>query len=299
MRENLGLKVAAIFISLALWVVVFGTKTIEITKEVPFEIITGDDQRVEDLIPEKVFFKLSGPKAFLRSINNRVEDPIRVNLKDTKPGLLNYRIYSDSIKLPLGVKVLSIQPNVIPLRIEELKRKLVSIDLNMIGRDKLGERFVRAEILPPQIRIKGSKNRLASISSLRALPIDVSNLQHTTTFPLAFDFRLFGVELDSVLPEVNVEIQGKGQAFRVRHVPVKIASTAKARVKADESEVTVIVRTALGSNVKVEGDQIKAEIDVRDLPDGEYLRWVKIQLPENVNLVRVIPPFSRVEVKGQ
>ena len=90
------------------------------------------------------------------------------------------------------------------------------------------------------------------------------------------------------------EMQFKGQAFRVKHVPLKVNSTAKA--KSDETEVTVIVRTAIGEGIKVEGEQVKAEIDVRDLPEGEYLRWVKVQLPDHVHLVRVIPPFARVEV---
>jgi YbbR domain-containing protein len=61
----------------------------------------------------------------------------------------------------------------------------------------------------------------------------------------------------------------------------------------------VIVRTGVGENIKVDGDQVKAEIDARDLPEGEYLRWVKVQLPERVHLVRVIPPFVKVEVKSQ
>ena len=38
MRENLGLKLLAIVIAVTLWAVVFGTKTIEITKDVPFEM---------------------------------------------------------------------------------------------------------------------------------------------------------------------------------------------------------------------------------------------------------------------
>jgi YbbR domain-containing protein len=297
MTENIGLKFLAILIAITLWAVVFGTKTIEITKDVPFEVSTNEDQGIEDVLPEKITFRLAGPKAFLTSITNRIEEPIRVNLKEMKPGLINYRIYSDAIKLPLGVKVQSINPTVIPIRIEEQKRKMVNIDLQLMGKERLGDRFVRADILPPQVRIKGPRNRLAAISSMRTFPIDISGLQHTTTFPLTFDFRAFGVELDSVLPELNVEVQGRGQAFRVKHVPLKVNATGKARC--EESEVTVIVRTGVGENIKVDGEQVKAEIDARDLPEGEYLRWVKVQLPERVHLVRVIPPFAKIEVKGQ
>ncbi len=297
MTENLGLKALAILIAITLWAVVFGTKTIEISKDVPFEVTTSEDQGLEDVLPDKITFRLSGPKAFLTSITNRIEEPIRVNLKEMKPGLINYRIYSDAIKLPLGVKVQSINPTVIPIRIEEQKRKLVNIELQLIGKEKLGDRLVRAEVLPPQVRIRGPKNRIAAITSLKTFPIEIGNLQHTTIFPLTFDFRSFGVELDSVLPELSVEVQGRGQAFRVKHVPLKLNATAKA--KCEESEVTVIVRTGVGENIKVDGDQVKAEIDARDLPEGEYLRWVKVQLPERVHLVRVIPPFAKVEVKSQ
>jgi len=265
MTENLGLKFLSVLIAISLWVVVFGTKTIEITKEIPFEVITGEDQTVEEMLPEKVTFRMSGPKAFLTSITNRVEEPIRVNLKEIKPGLFNYRVYSDAIKLPLGVKVQSIHPNVIPIRIEELKRKMVNIDLDLAGKEKLGERFARAEVLPPQVRIKGPKNRIASLNAVKTLPIDIGNLQHTTIIPLTFDLRAFGVDVDSVLPELNVEVQGRGQAFRVKHVPLKVSSNSK--VKCDETEVTVI-------------------------------GWVKVQLPEHVHLLRVIPPFARVEVKN-
>ena len=297
MTENLGLKALAILIAITLWAVVFGTKTIEISKDVPFEVTTSEDQGLEDVLPDKITFRLSGPKAFLTSITNRIEEPIRVNLKEMKPGLINYRIYSDAIKLPLGVKVQSINPTVIPIRIEEQKRKLVNIDLQLIGREKLGDRMVRAEVLPPQVRIRGPKNRIAAITSLKTFPVEIGNLQHTTIFPLTFDFRSFGVELDSALPELNVEVQGRGQAFRVKHVPLKLNATSKA--KCEESEVTVIVRTGVGENIKVDGEQVKAEIDARDLPEGEYLRWVKVQLPERVHLVRVIPPFAKVEVKAQ
>jgi hypothetical protein len=66
MTENLGLKALAVMIAATLWVVVFGTKTIEITKEVPFEISASDDQSVEEAVPEKITFRLSGPKAFFK-----------------------------------------------------------------------------------------------------------------------------------------------------------------------------------------------------------------------------------------
>lgn len=296
-RYQFFLKLLSVLIAAALWVVVFGSRTIEITKEVPFEVTLSDDQILVDPVPEKISFRLTGPKAFLRTITNRIEDPIRANVKDLRTGVFTHRIYSDAIKLPLGVKVQSINPNVIQLRVEELKRKLVNVKLETRGDVPAGFKIVRTELLPPQIRIKGPKNRIASITQLPSLPVDLSGIRETSVIPLALDFKSLGIDLDSPVPELNVEVLGRGQAFRIRHVPVKVRTTGKA--KSDDEEVTVIVRTDPNDNTKIDGDSVKAEIDVRDMPDGEFMKWIKIQLPEKVHLVRVIPPLTRVVVKGQ
>ena len=296
-QYQFGLKVMSILIALTLWVVVFGSRTMEVTKDVPFEVVMSDDQILIDPIPEKISFRLSGPKAFLRTIQNRIEDPIRANIKELKTGVFTHRVYSDAIKLPLGVKVQSITPNVIQLKVEELKRKVVPVRLELTGEVGPGYRLIRTEVLPPQLKIKGPKNRVTTLNVLPSLPIDISNFKETTIIPLAFDFKALGIDPDSALPELNIEIQGKGQAFRVKNVPLTIRSTGKA--KSDDDTVTVIVRTEPGDSTKVDGDQVHAEIDVRDTPDGEFLKWVRVQLPEKVHLIRVIPPLTRVVVKGQ
>jgi YbbR domain-containing protein len=295
-RYQFALKVLSVVIAATLWVVVFGSRTIEITKEIPFEVQMTDDQILVDPVPEKIQFRLVGPKAFIRNITTRIEDPIRANVKDLKTGVFTHRIYSDSIKLPMGVKVQAINPNVIQIKVEELKKRMVSVKLESTGEAPSGFKVLRTEVLPPQIRIKGPKNRISGLSVLPSLPVDFSGIRETQIIPLAFDFKALGIEPDSTVPELNVEIQGKGQAFRVKHVPVRIRSTLKA--KSDDEEVTVIVRTDPADNVKIDGEQVKAEIDMRDMPSGEFIRWIKIGLPEKVHLVRVIPPLTRVVVKA-
>jgi YbbR domain-containing protein len=297
LRYQFPLKILSIVISVTLWVVVFGSRTVEITKEIPFEVQMTSDQILLEPVPEKIQFRMVGPKAFLRNITTRIEDPIRASVKDIKTGILTYRVYSDAIKLPMGVKVQSISPNVVQIKVEDLKKKMVTAKLELTGEVAPGLKVLRTEVLPPQIRIKGPKNRIAGLNQIPSLPVDFSGIRETMIVPLAFDFKSLGVEPDSATPELNVEIQGKGQAFRVKHVPIRIRSTLKA--KSDDEEVTVIVRTDPADNVKVDGDQVKAEIDMRDMPEGEFVKWVRVQLPEKVHLVRVIPPLTRVVVKSQ
>ena len=296
MRYQFALKVLSIVIAVTLWVVVFGSRTIEITKEIPFEVQMSDDQILVDPVPEKIQFRLVGPKAFIRNITTRIEDPIRANVKELKTGVFTHRIYSDSIKLPMGVKVQAINPNVIQIKVEELKKRMASVRLETTGEVPAGFKVLRTEVLPAQLKIKGPKNRISGINVLPALPIDLSSIRETQIIPLAFDFKALGIEPDSTIPELNIEIQGKGQAFRVKHVPGRIKSTLKA--KSDDEEVMVIVRTDPAENIKIDGDQVRAEIDVRDMPEGEFVKWIKVSLPEKIHLVRVIPSLTRVVVKA-
>ncbi|NDF15978.1 hypothetical protein EB061_11765, partial [bacterium] len=83
---------------------------------------------------------------------------------------------------------------------------------------------------------------------------------------------------------------------KVKHIPVKVRSTVKAVVQ--DEEVTLIVRSE-SDNVRVDAEEVSASIDVRDMPSGEYQRWIKVQLPERMHLVRVIPASTHVVVKGQ
>src|SRR3954471_21675607 len=85
---NFGTKMVSIVIAVVLWGIVLGSRNVEVTKEIPLEVITQGDIVPANEIPDRIAFRLSGPKAFLRNILDRREDPIRVNLSGAKPTLV-------------------------------------------------------------------------------------------------------------------------------------------------------------------------------------------------------------------
>src|SRR4051812_30789871 len=97
--SNLGTKIVSVIIAMVLWVIVLGSRNVEETMEIPMEIITAADIVPFNDVPEKIAFRLSGPKAFLRTFLSRRQDPIRLNLAAAKPGVVTNRIYSDSIRV--------------------------------------------------------------------------------------------------------------------------------------------------------------------------------------------------------
>ena len=285
---NLGTKLISIAVAVVLWAVVLGSRNVEATKEIPLEIVTPADIVPANEIPEKVAFRLSGPKAFLRAILDRREDPIRVNLAGAKPGLVTYRFFSDNIRLPIGVKVQSINPTAILVKLEYLKRRDIPVKPVLRGVAPEGYRVTKVTVRPETVRIKGAESRVDGITEIPTVPIDLSTTPRSgAEREVGLDFSRFGVQLDSPLPRVNVEFEALSANFRIKNVDIRVRSSYKVRL--EEKSVTVLVRADSSSLQELDRTKVFAEVDLSGKPKGKYTESVKVSLPDDVGLVRVVP----------
>jgi YbbR domain-containing protein len=284
---NIGTKLVSVIIAIVLWAIVLGSRNVEVTKEIPLEIITPADIVPSNEIPDKIAFRLSGPKAFLRSILDRKEEPIRVNLSGAKPALVTYRFFSDNIRVPIGVKVLSINPTAILIKLEYLKRKEVPVRLELKGSPPEGYRIVRAEIRPETVRIRGAESRVDSIAELSTTPIDVSHLRKTQEKEVPIELPRNSIQVDSELPRAIIEVEPLSANFRIKNVDIQVISSYKVRV--EEKSVTVLVRASPEDIQSLDRSQVFGVVDLSGKPKGKYREPVKVTLPKNVGLVKVIP----------
>ncbi|MGK5087565.1 CdaR family protein [Bdellovibrionota bacterium FG-2] len=287
LTANLVTKLISVAIALLLWVIVLGSRNVEVTKEIPIEINTSSDVVPANEIPEKIAFRLSGPKAFLRAIVDRHEDPIRVNLSGAKPGLVTYRFFSDNIKIPIGVKVLSVSPAAILIKLEAIKKREVPVKVELRGVPPEGFRIGKLELKPEVIRIKGPESRIENITQILANPIDVSHFKESVEKEVGLDLARLGVQLEGPLPKISIGIEPVTANFRIRNVDVRVISSG--RVRLDEKTVTVMVQAEAKEMKFLDRSRVYAVIDMSDKPKGQYFEAVKVILPEGVGLVRVIP----------
>ena len=78
---NLPTKLVSLFIGVLLWIVVLGSQSFEVTKEVPLEVIPPRDLAVAVELPDRIGFRLAGPKAFVRAVLDRREPFTRFELR--------------------------------------------------------------------------------------------------------------------------------------------------------------------------------------------------------------------------
>lgn len=289
---NLGTKAVSVMIAVLLWGIVLGSRNVEVTKEVPLEIITPSDIVPANEVPERIAFRLSGPKAFLRSILDRREEPIRVNLSGAKPALVTYRFFSDNIRVPIGVKVLSINPTAILIKLEYLKRKDVPVRMELRGFPPDGFHVVKAEVHPSTVRIKGPESRVDAITEVTTTPVDVAGLTKSLEKEVPIDLSRYGVQLDSPVPRGLVVVEPASANFRIKNVDVRVNTAHKYRL--DEKTVTVLVRSAPQDLESLDKNEVFGLLDLTGRPKGRYVEPVKVTLPKNIGLVKVIPDHLAV-----
>jgi YbbR domain-containing protein len=210
-----------------------------------------------------------------------------VNLAGAKPGLVTYRFFSDNIRVPIGVKVLSVNPTAILIKLEYVKRREVPVRPTLQGMPPDGYRIVKAEVRPPIVRIKGAESRVDAVNEVNTLPFDVSGMHQSVERDVGLDLQRQNVQLDGPLPKIDVEIQPVAPNFRIKNVDIRVLSSYKVRL--DEKTVTVLVRAEAKSLKTLDKDRVYAVIDLSGKPKGHYVEPVKVTLPEDVGLVKVIP----------
>lgn len=292
--NNLGIKLVSIGVAVVLWFIVLGSRNIEESKDIPIEVIAPVDLVAGNDLPERVTFRLAGPKAFLRAVLDRREDPIRVNLSGAKAGVVTYRFFSDNIRLPIGVKVISINPSAIVVKLEPVQRKEVPVRFEVRGVPPEGFRLIKAEAAPSTVKIKGAESRVAGIRELSAFPIDVSAQTGPLEKELTLDLARQGLTLDGPAPKAIVDVAPVSANYRIKNVDVRV--NASLRYKLEEKNVTVLVRASSQDLVKLDRSRVYASIEVTGQPKGRHRVPVKVSLPDGVGLVKVIPDHVHVNL---
>lgn len=284
---NLGTKLVSIAMAIVLWGIVLGSRNVEITKEVPLEVITSSDVAPASELPERISFRLSGPKAFLRGVLDRGEEPIRVNLVGTKPALVTYRFFTDNIRVPIGVKVLSIQPPSITVKLENLKTKQIPVHLQILGTPPEGYRLEKVDVKPNTIQISGPESRLAGLSEIQSRPIDISHLKETLEEEFPLDLSGRNLKVEGELPHVVIQVEPKTARYRIKNVEIRILSEFKSTV--EEVSLTVMVKATKAAMESLDPRLIYGVVDLKNKSTGRYKVPVRLNLPTGISLVKVIP----------
>lgn len=174
--EDWGLKLLALFITLALWFGVTGLST-PTTKRltVALNLSTAAGAQIVNTVPADIEIEISGDK--------RKIDPIRssdlgatVDLSETKEGNWVVSLSPDTVFVPLpqGVKLTDVAPTRIAVNLEDVEQKEVEVRLVTKGSPAAGYEIYSMSAIPARILVRGPVSAVRKLEYVRTADIDIA-----------------------------------------------------------------------------------------------------------------------------
>ena len=173
------------------------------------------------------------------------------------------------------------------IKLEYVKRREVPVHVETRGVPPEGFRVGRVEVVPSTVRIKGAESRVDAVTELSSIPIDVSLLRQSIDREIPLDLARYGVQVDGEVPHLQVDVEPTSANFRIKNVDIRVLSSYKSEL--EEKSVTVFVRAHPRDLKALDRSQVFATVDLRGKKKGKYNEPVRVTLPENMGLVRVVP----------
>lgn len=176
--EDWALKLIALAITLALWLGVTGLST-PITERVSDVPVTpryfSNNIEVTNFPTKKVDITITGDKRRMATIE-KSKLAISLDLTDVPPGDQAIVLTPENVNLdlPTGVKIDSIEPSTILLRLEKVEEKAVEVRAETNGDLPEGYEVYNISVSPPTVNVRGPSSFIKALSFLSTEKIDIS-----------------------------------------------------------------------------------------------------------------------------
>jgi YbbR domain-containing protein len=299
--QDLGLKVVSLGVAFGLWVFVNASeRDTEQGLQVPLEM--RDLPAALMITSPRVDFvdvRVSGPRTLLSRIDRR-RLSIPLDLAGVHAGPAVFRIATDSLNLPRGVKIVRITPAQITLDLERIGRRSAPVRVQTTGKLPAGLRLLETHASPDEVQVIGPMSAVEEIQLVETEPLDLSSANSGI---VERELGLVGVsELISYSAQrVGVQVHvGEVETDReFSRVPIGIRHSAH-RAAIEPPALRVFVRGPKRTVESLELGEAEVYIDAADLAPGRYVRTPVIALPAGVEVLRHEPETVRIRLsKGQ
>jgi YbbR domain-containing protein len=227
-RMRLGaLRLTALALAVLLWLWV----TIERRGERPAEKIVDATVTYNPppgmmiLDPQgTVRVRLRGSERAIRRVNPFQID-VQVVVRANREGPVEVQLQPEDVMMPEDVEVVSIEPNVLRLHVDQEVRRLLPVEVPLVGEPAAGAQLAgRPRVAPAEVLVTGPRKVVGALSSVRTNPISLDG--H------AFEFTESTL-LQSPDPLLQLQTQVVSVSIPMRQPQPVAEPTPSARRRAD------------------------------------------------------------------
>ncbi len=107
--DNMSYKFVALGVAMVLWMSMLGRKDSTLMKEFELQVLLPPKVELQTQIPQIVKVEVGGPRVALKKIN-QMNPVFTIDLTSARPGRQVVELSKDGLNLPIGARVMSIEP---------------------------------------------------------------------------------------------------------------------------------------------------------------------------------------------
>jgi YbbR domain-containing protein len=171
-RSTWGLRLLALALAVTAWFVFSIEKREQLSEKVVEATVRYDNFPGLILVEkvETVRVGVRGTVSRMRNLNPFAVD-VFVELSTPAKGVFEVPLTADSVFLPEGLEVISIEPNIVQLKLDREATDLLSVQPRLEGEPAAGAKVQYAEVIPPSVLVRGPEDVVRAVGTLSTTPV--------------------------------------------------------------------------------------------------------------------------------
>ena len=269
--EDWSLKLLSLAIALVLWLLVTGqNQPVTAHLNVQLNFIRPQALEISNDPPRTVDVMLTGSRSKLDDLTS-LDLVATVDISDQRAGERVLRLADKAqIPLPQGIKVDGFQPSAIPIRLEEIVERQVSVEPKLEGKPADGFEVYSVYPNKGSVTVRGPASRVNALQKVLTESIWLAGHRESfTATNLAIDVP--DPKVDLLEPVVNVQIDIGERRVEKSFSGVAVVTADGGRVQPATTSLTLLGAASVIDAVKAEQLQI--------ILDGENLE-PRLEVPK-------------------
>lgn len=261
--EDWSLKLLSLAIAIVLWLLVTGqNQPVTAHLNVQLNFIRPQSLEISNDPPRTVDVMLTGSRNKLDDLTS-LDLVATVDISDQHAGERVLRLADRAqISLPQGIKVDGYQPSAIPIRLEEIVERQMSIEPKLEGQPADGFEVYGVHPTKGSVSVRGPASRVNSLQKVLTESIWLAGRKESfTAGNVAIDVP--DPKIDLLEPVVNVDVEIGERRVEKTFSGVSVSTAGGDKAQPATASVTVLGPVSLVSLLKA--DELKLVLDHDDL----------------------------------
>src|SRR5688572_25947985 len=250
--EDWSLKLLSLAIAIVLWLLVTGqNEPVTAHVNVQLNFIRPQSLEISNDPPRTVDVMLTGSRNKLDDLT-ALDLVATVDLSEQRAGERVLRLADKAqISLPQGVKVDGFQPSAIPIRLEPILERQITIEPKLEGKPADGYEVYAVRPSKGSVTVRGPESRVNALQRVLTESIWLSGHKETfTASSVAIDVA--DTKVDLLDPVVNVEVEIGEQRVEKSFSGVAVSAADGQNTPATTTSVTILGPASLVATLKAE-----------------------------------------------